>query len=173
MKYKWINYKNNKKLIIFFNGWGMDENVVKHFSPEDYDVFWGFEDQKLFEYAKMEIQRLSSMNQPFNFTMLTVDTHFTDGYKCEKCESNFEKQYANVIHCSDRQIYEFVRWIQEQDFYENTTIVLIGDHLSMAKEFCTPINQDGYYRTCFNLFINPPKELCDIDESRLSALASR
>lgn len=38
MKYKWLNESNNKKLIIFFNGWGMDENVVKHFSPEDYNV---------------------------------------------------------------------------------------------------------------------------------------
>lgn len=38
MEYKWLNKKNNKKLIIFFNGWGMDENVVKHLEPGDYDV---------------------------------------------------------------------------------------------------------------------------------------
>ena len=38
MKYKWLNHKNNSKLIIFFNGWGMDENVVKHLDCEDYDV---------------------------------------------------------------------------------------------------------------------------------------
>ena len=28
MKYKWLNKDNNPKLIIFFNGWGMDEDVV-------------------------------------------------------------------------------------------------------------------------------------------------
>ena len=38
MKYKWLNKQNNNKLIIFFNGLGMDENVVKHLNPEDYDV---------------------------------------------------------------------------------------------------------------------------------------
>ena len=38
MKYKWLNKKNNPKIILFFNGWGMDENVVKHFDCEDYDV---------------------------------------------------------------------------------------------------------------------------------------
>ena len=38
MKYKWINYKNNKKLIIFFNGWGMDEGIVQHLKPENYDI---------------------------------------------------------------------------------------------------------------------------------------
>ncbi len=39
MKYKWLNKGiNNNKLILFFNGWGMDENVVKHLDCEDYDV---------------------------------------------------------------------------------------------------------------------------------------
>jgi len=38
MKYKWLNKENNNKLIIFFNGWGMDEGVVKHLDPENYDV---------------------------------------------------------------------------------------------------------------------------------------
>lgn len=38
MEYKWLNRDNNKNLIIFFNGWGMDESVVKHLEPEEYDV---------------------------------------------------------------------------------------------------------------------------------------
>ena len=38
MEYKWLNNKNNSKIIVFFNGWGMDENIVKHLEPEDFDV---------------------------------------------------------------------------------------------------------------------------------------
>ena len=38
MKYKWLNKQNNNKLILFFNGWGMNENAVKHLKAEDYDV---------------------------------------------------------------------------------------------------------------------------------------
>lgn len=38
MKCKWLNKQNNEKLILFFNGWGMDENVVNHLEFEDYDV---------------------------------------------------------------------------------------------------------------------------------------
>ena len=38
MKYKWLNKQNNNKLIVFFNGWGMDETVVKHLEPEILDV---------------------------------------------------------------------------------------------------------------------------------------
>ena len=72
--------------------------------------------------------------------MLTVDTHFEDGFRCELCRDDFEgNQYANAFACSSRQVSEFVRWIQEQDFYDNTTIVLNGDHLTMDSDFCIDV----------------------------------
>ena len=135
--------------------------------PEDYKVFWGYEDDKLYEFAKNELTRLSESGKPFHFVMETADTHAPEGYLSEHAEKKFDTQYANCIYYSQAEAVKFVRWIQEQDFYENTTIVLIGDHLSMSKSFCTPINEAGYHRTCFNLFINPPEELCNIDKSRL------
>lgn len=38
MNYKWINKINTDKLIIFFNGWGMDEKIISHLDCEDYNV---------------------------------------------------------------------------------------------------------------------------------------
>ena len=38
MKYKWLNINQNNKVIVFFNGWGMDESVVYHLDFSDYDV---------------------------------------------------------------------------------------------------------------------------------------
>lgn len=38
MNYKWLNKTNSNKLIIFFNGWGMDEQIVSHLDCEDYNV---------------------------------------------------------------------------------------------------------------------------------------
>ena len=59
--------------------------------------------------------------------MLTVDTHFEDGYVCDECDDTFgDNQYANVMACSSRRVAEFVKWVQSQDFYENTTIVISG-----------------------------------------------
>lgn len=43
MRYKWLNQKVNSKLIIFFNGWGMDDCVVKHLDYGDYDVLMFFD----------------------------------------------------------------------------------------------------------------------------------
>ena len=44
---------------------------------------------------------LAAGEQPFNLTLLTVDTHFEDGYKCRLCDDRFgDNQYANAIACS-------------------------------------------------------------------------
>lgn len=137
----------------------VDINVLKEQGrlPEDYRVWWGFEDQKLFAYAKEELTRLSESGEPFNFTMLTADTHFPDGYVCPLCQDEYEEQYPNVIHCSSRQVADFVAWIQEQPFYENTTIVISGDHLTMDPEFMEGLNE-SYTRTVYNCIINSPIE---------------
>ena len=127
--------------------------------PEDYYVWWGYEDQKLFANAQEKLTELSSKDEPFNFTMLTVDTHFEDGYVCEQCQNEFgDNQYANVMACSSRQVDAFVRWIQQQPFYENTTIVISGDHLTMDSDFCNDVSED-YERSVYNVFINLPEGL--------------
>lgn len=139
---------------------------IKHYKEQgileaDYSVFWGFEDAKLFEYAKQEILTISEKEEPFNFTMLTVDTHFTDGYTDLSCDFYYEEAYANAIHCSDSKVYEFVKWIQAQDFYENTTIVISGDHQTMNQDFALGMN-DQETRTIYNAFINANFESYDL-----------
>ena len=123
--------------------------------PSDYKVWWGYEDQKLFEFAKEKLLQLSQGDEPFNLTMLTVDTHFEDGYVCEQCPTEYDTQYSNVMACSSRQVGEFLKWIQQQDFYENTTIVISGDHPTVASDYCAEIDQEGNYdRRVFTAYIN-------------------
>jgi phosphoglycerol transferase len=74
-----------------------DYAIANGYIPEDYSVWWGYEDAKLFCFAKEEITNLASEDEPFNFTMLTADTHFEDGYCCELCQDEFDSQYANVM----------------------------------------------------------------------------
>lgn len=121
--------------------------------PEDYQEWWGFEDEKLFAFAKEELTRLAEDGEPFNFTMLTADTHFPDGYLCGKCGDEYESQYGNVLHCSSKQVTAFVEWIREQPFYDNTTIVICGDHLTMDPDFMADVDE-SYQRTTYNCFIN-------------------
>lgn len=131
--------------------WAVDTDKI----DEDYYVWWGYEDEKLIEYAKEKLLELSAEEEPFNFTMLTVDTHFEDGYVCDLCPDIFgDNQYANVMACSSEQISAFVAWIQEQDFYEDTVIVLSGDHLTMDSDFCEDVDETEYDRKVYTAYIN-------------------
>lgn len=145
----------------------LDYKAVKEkgWIPEDYKVFWGYEDDKLYSFAKDELTRLSNTGKPFHFVMETADTHAPQGYLSPKAPTPFNDQYSNAIHYSQAQAVEFVRWIQQQPFYENTTIVIIGDHLSMASEFFENIN--NYERTCYNLILNPAPEVTDVPQEYL------
>ena len=121
---------------------------------EDYFVFWGYEDKKLFDFAKEDILSLASQNEPFNMEMVTIDTHTPDGYLCEQCPTTFKTQYENVIACQSKQVNDFVEWIKQQAFYENTTIIITGDHNSMASKFFDDVDEK-YIRTPYNVIINP------------------
>lgn len=123
--------------------------------PEDYKVWWGYEDEKLFGFAKDRLLELSKQDSPFNLTMLTVDTHFEDGYVCDLCPDTFGKnQYANVMVCSSKQVKEFIDWVSEQDFADNTTIVISGDHPTMDSDFCGDVDS-SYVRKVYTTYINP------------------
>lgn len=125
------------------------------------DFGWGFEDSKLFEFAKDELKTLSKQKEPFALYLLTTDTHFPTGFIDDKCRkkinlnSNYtdreNKAYQNAIACSDIIVSDFIAWLKKQDFYENTTIIVLGDHLTMKVGMVDNIQN----RFIYNAFINP------------------
>lgn len=119
-------------------------------SSDYYDGWWGFEDTHLYDIAKKRITELSKGDAPFNFTMLTVDTHAPSGHKCELCKDYPGTVAEAVTACADRQLSEFMDWCKRQDFYEDTVFVISGDHLRMDKSLST----DKCERAIYNCFIN-------------------
>ena len=127
--------------------------------PGNYFVWWGMEDLHLFEYAKQELTKLAADSEPFAFTMLTVDTHHVGGYQCELCQpSSSGETYDQSISCSSRQVADFVEWIQAQPFYENTTVIIVGDHESMDNGYFQRNVDDDYQRLLYNCFLNAAAE---------------
>lgn len=122
----------------------------------DYTVWWGMEDFYLYECAKAELLKMAEQEQPFAFTMLTVDTHHIDGYVCAQCEYVHDEQYENVISCASKQVSAFVDWLKHQDFYENTTVIICGDHLSMDGAYFSRQGYDSSLRRIYNCVINAP-----------------
>lgn len=134
---------------IFDYNWAVDNQKI----PSDYHVFWGLEDHRLFDMAKEQLTEISASDKPFNFTLLTVDTHFPNGYRCDLCQKEHDTDYKDALSCSSRQVYDFIQWIQQQDFYDNTTIVISGDHLTMSTAIDEEIS-DSYQRTIYNCILN-------------------
>lgn len=133
--------------------WAREQGLI----PEDYWEWWGYEDRKLFEFAKESLSELAAKEEPFNFTMLTTDTHFEDGYVTEETPDVFGDQYSNAIYDNDRQVMAFLNWMKQQPFYENTTVVLVGDHLTMDSDFFDEDDPE-YQRTVYNVFLNTDRQ---------------
>ena len=123
----------------------------------DYMWKWGIEDRKLFDITKELITDISKKDKPFFVTMYTMDTHtFESGHRCPNCDSSIRNDYLASVDCTSRQTLGFVNWVKQQPFYENTTIILVGDHLGNKKTTKVDIDDD-YVRTTYNCFINPAK----------------
>lgn len=139
-----------------YNVFDYNKAIEDSIIDSDYYVWWGFEDRILFKSAKDKLSELSQEDEPFNFTMLTVDTHAFDGYQDPECEQKYDKLYSNAIACSDEMVNDFIDWIKKQDFYKDTTIVIIGDHLSMDYHYFEEFTEEELSRRAiYNAFINP------------------
>ncbi len=124
----------------------------------EYYVWWGLEDMRLYDYAKLVLSEMAAEEGPFAFSLLTVDTHHVGGYKCELCTDEYSEQYENVYACASRQLAAFISWLQEQPFYENTTVVIVGDHRSMDSAYFKYNVEESYVRRMYNCFLNAAAE---------------
>lgn len=144
--------KSHGNYTIYDYNWAKKEKLI----DDNYREWWGFEDKKLFTFAKDKLIEISKKDQPFNFTILTADTHFMDGYVDKSCKNKFNSHYKNSYACEDYMLNEFISWIKNQDFMENTTIVITGDHLTMQKNVFK--TNDKNKRTIYNVIINSKQE---------------
>ena len=83
-------FENHGNYTIYDYNYAKENKLIE----DDYYVWWGYEDKKLFEFAKDKLIKISKKDEPFNFTLLTADTHFTDGYMDDTCEEKFDN---NVV----------------------------------------------------------------------------
>lgn len=148
--------------IIFDYDTALEDELI----PAGYYEFWGYEDTKLYEYAKIKLNEIVNKEENFNFTLLTVDTHHPSGYICENCMQNHDEQYANVISCADAQIKCFLDWVKCQEWYEDTVIIVTGDHISMNNTFFDGIEK----RTIYNCIINSEIESVDNTKNRQACI---
>lgn len=127
--------------------------------PKDYFVWWGFEDSKLYQYSKERLDIVSKEDKPFAMVIETVDSHYPNGYLDESCPAPYDEPYANSVACTDKMVTDFIDYVKQQDYYEDTVIIVQGDHLSMEKDYFKNAVDPNYQRTIFNAYVNVDKDL--------------
>jgi phosphoglycerol transferase len=90
---------------------------------------WGLYDDDLFAHAKDKLRQLHAEGKPFNLTVLTVDTHEPAGFKSRDCQVRGER-FEGVVECSARQVADFVAFIKQSGYLDDTNVVILGDHLA-------------------------------------------
>ncbi|HWK53148.1 MAG TPA: sulfatase-like hydrolase/transferase [Hyphomicrobiales bacterium] len=102
-------------------------------SDPDYLTGWGLYDDSLFEQAWQEFERLAARGEPFNLTLLTLDTHAPTGEPSASCapfpESN--NSMLNAVYCSDQLVSAFLDRLRQHPAWQNTVVALVSDHYAM------------------------------------------
>ena len=118
--------------------------------PKDYNVFWGFEDRKLYEFVKQDLDSISVVQKPFALYISTIDTHQPEGYVDSRCAKEFAGVKGNLpkaLRCASKQLDEFLIWAKQQPWYANTVISVMGDHTmpSLSLKAGIPVSDSLYW----------------------------
>lgn len=92
---------------------------------------WGLNDDLLLGYAKRELDELHAQGEPFNLTVLTVDTHRPEGHLSATCERKGAQDLPGIVACTSDLLADFVSHMDRNGYLEDTVVVITGDHLSM------------------------------------------
>ncbi len=116
---------------------------------------WGHLDDKTLNFARKTIKRLHESHQPFNLTLLTLDTHGPTGLYSTECRRRGTKNYEGIVTCTSEQIAEFIEYMDREGYLADTRVFIMGDHLSMK----TPISEKlaKEQRFIFNKIISREK----------------
>ncbi len=99
---------------------------------QDQDISgWGLSDQALVAKAQTEIAELAAADEPFNFTMITLDTH-EPGNVYSSCGTDDELAMKRALRCSSAAVAELLSFLNEGGYLDDTVVVVMGDHLKQA-----------------------------------------
>lgn len=142
----------------FDNYWGSKEirKEKGEISLKQKGHGWGYNDDAMFEFAKEKITAASKQDKPFFYVLMTIDTHFPNGYFNPNICVHKENNFTDVISCSSALVNRFVEWIKAQPFGKDTAIIIVGDHITQGNDVYETIIKSKN-RQIVNIFINGAK----------------
>ncbi len=116
---------------------------------------WGLYDDDLFSLAVRRFRELGENGQPFNLTLLTLDTHHPDGEASRSCApyEAIDNSILHAVHCTDFLLGRFIQALQQEAAWSDSLVVLFSDHLAMrnaAQGFYPPDEQRKLFFSVLN-----------------------
>lgn|GEM_PF-5457681 len=128
-----------------FKNWNFDSIIDKeefdsHSEYQSKRGGWGYYDSALFDLAYVKFKALAQQEKPFYMVLFTQDTHDGD-YDLDTCRKitapytglGSDNHMVQAAHCADALVYHFLQKISVLPAYQNTTVVLVGDHIMHEK----------------------------------------
>ncbi|MDE6885591.1 MAG: sulfatase-like hydrolase/transferase [Helicobacteraceae bacterium] len=141
-----FNFVGSRYLFASHNIEAYDLNYFRN-ELEIESGFWGIKDAQVLNLAKKFLSNYD-FKAPFALYLSTVDTHGPKGFLDKVYCPNLEYGLNGAIECGNRILNDFISWIKTQEFYKDTTIIIVGDHLAWGVG-------DMENRFIYNVFINP------------------
>ncbi|GAA2177402.1 hypothetical protein GCM10009847_03130 [Leucobacter tardus] len=104
--------------------------------PESAMRDWGLGDRRLLELAADEAAELHRSGDPFNLTVLTLDTH-EPAVAPEGCDMNTREPMTAITRCSMTEVAGFVEALDAEGILDDTAVVVMGDHLKQVASWAS------------------------------------
>ncbi|PFG05717.1 LTA synthase family protein [Bacillus sp. es.034] len=143
-------HANNKSFWnrdIMYDSLGYD----RYYSLPDYDVTednsvnWGMKDIPFFEQS---VEHMKQMPQPFSTKMITLTNHYPftldeedkliDPYSSHDGTVN---RYFQTVRYMDEAVKNFIADLKESGLYDNSVIVMYGDHYGISENHNKAMSQ--------------------------------
>lgn len=135
-------HANNKSFWnrdIMYKSLGYDRfySMIHYDIREDNSVGWGLKDKDFFEQS---IQHLKEMPKPYYAKFITLTNHFPFELNEEdkliepyNSDSNTLNNYFPTVRYQDEALKHFVQRLKEEGLYEDSIIILYGDHYGISE----------------------------------------
>ncbi|UOQ86004.1 LTA synthase family protein [Gracilibacillus salinarum] len=142
--YSTVFHSNNKS---FWNRDVMYDNLgYDHFYSEtafevteENSVGWGLKDKPFFEQSMKYLQQLNQKEQPFYSKFITLTNHYPFELSEEDAtidpydsNSNTLNHYFQTVRYMDEAVEEFFNHLKETGVYDDSIIILMGDHYGIS-----------------------------------------
>lgn len=98
------------------------------------------------------VTNISKRGKPWYAFTATLDFH-NPGYTCPDCPPGDDAAIRS-LQCADKRTEWFVNWVKSQPWFNETLVVMIGDHNARLPHITSKPEYKGFERMTYNVWMN-------------------